>query len=71
MNLLILLLIPYIFEWDHVTIDLSPGVRSYFYLEKLGIYLNLLQDKVIKLNLSIKTINFFTNFVFVGARVLK
>jgi hypothetical protein len=71
MNLLILLLIPYIFEWHHVTIDLSSGIWSYLYLEKLGIYLNLLQDKVIKLNLSIKTINFFTKFVFVGARVLK
>jgi hypothetical protein len=71
MNLIIILLIPYIFEWHHVTIELSPGVRSYFYLEKLGIYLNLLQDKIVKLNRSIKTINFFTNFVFVGARVLE
>ena len=71
MNLLILLLIPYIFEWYHVTIDLSPGVRSYFYLEKLGIYLNLLQDEVINLSLSIRTINFLTKFVFVGASILK
>ncbi len=66
-----LLLISYIFECHYVTVDPSLGVRLYFHLEKFGIYIKILQDKVIKLSLSIRTINFFTNFVFVGIPILK
>ena len=58
MILLMLLLISYIFECHYVTIDPSLGVRLYFHLEKFGIYIKILQDKVIKLSLSIRTIIF-------------
>ncbi len=68
---LMLLSISYIFECHYVIIDPSPGVRLYFHLEKFGIYIKMLQDKVIKLSLSFRTINFFTNFVFVGTHILK
>ena len=53
MILLMLLLISYIFECHYVTIDPSLGVRLYFHLEKFGIHIKMLQDRVVKLSLSI------------------